>query len=132
MVCTSQPLGGWHEVELPGNKIIRVQRNALTVLVAAEGNPSHVPANDKDGRVDKHAKRKRKRKSSVNLANLEKGSLKRYCIAYGLKMKDDWGKEQLLEAVKGHFDKTQVNEMDVIRDFLKLITTKTSTRHIGD
>ena len=125
VVRTAQTLGGWHEVILSEGGIVRVQRNALAVLQLPPADsspvlPAHLPHSAPP------LVKRRKKKSHANIAKLNIASLKRYRNVYKLNVANDCSNDELLCAVKKHFERIKVNETEVISTFLRHIARRTA------
>lgn len=139
VVRAAQTLGGWHEVQLNDGAVVRVQRNALEVVERAAPDPTSVvridarkePVNLLERPLLGAVKKKKKKREGfvggtfANIAKLNVASLKRYRMAYNLQVDSDCSKDELVGAVKSHFEKTTVNETEVISRFLNFL------RHIA-
>lgn len=60
----------------------------------------------------------------ANLAKLNVASLRRYRSAYNLNVAKDCTRDELVGAVRRHFEKTKVNESEVISNFIRHIARR--------
>ncbi|CAN8068208.1 unnamed protein product [Agarophyton chilense] len=111
-VLSAQTLGGWHEVSLTDGGIVRVQRNALHVLNLPNRNTPPLPARPSIA------------KSQANISKLNVASLRRYRSVYKLDVAKDCSKDELVGAVKKHFEKSKVDESEVITSFVRQIARR--------
>eukprot|EP00178_Gracilaria_changii_P013000 TRINITY_DN3660_c0_g1_i1.p1 TRINITY_DN3660_c0_g1~~TRINITY_DN3660_c0_g1_i1.p1 ORF type:complete len:267 (+),score=33.78 TRINITY_DN3660_c0_g1_i1:28-801(+) len=109
-VLSAQTLGGWHEVSLTDGGIVRVQRNALHVLKFPNRHTPPLPTRPSIA------------KPQANISKLNVASLRRYRTVYNLDVAKDCSKDELVGAVKKHFEKAKVNESEVITSFLRQIS----------
>ncbi|XP_058105681.1 uncharacterized protein LOC131249128 isoform X1 [Magnolia sinica] len=116
-------LGGWHWLVLTNGDEVKVQRNALSVI--------EVPTGDEDGDEwedfsysgsDLGSRSTPRRTLTADLRKLETASLWKYWRHFKLDEVNyrnyHPSKEQLLEAVERHFVSQQLDEFQVIADFL--------------
>ncbi|KMZ57705.1 hypothetical protein ZOSMA_82G00170 [Zostera marina] len=119
-------LGGWYWLVLTNGDEVKLQRNALSVIEAPTENEENDEFEDDDissytTKINSPFRKASSRKLTVDLRKLEMVSLWRYCHHFRLAalMKIQPSKEQLIEVVEKHFTSQQLDEFQVIAEFIQ-------------
>lgn len=130
-----------------GAGIVRVQRNALEVIAMPSGEEvvrlepgwavdmgvvggGVVKRKRREREKEKEREKERERERDAgddaaapcaNIGRLRSASLKKYRRVYNLNVAKDCSRDELIGAVRSHFERTKVDETAVIMDFLKHI-----------